>query len=252
MCRSEPQMADRVTRTTASRGSSIVGSGTSSTRISCLPYHRFAFMSFRLSFAQRSRNGQRNRDCMRDIYDRAYSCALTFKYHALSAIIVVSLQRQEDMQDICPVAFRAYAALSAPLLAAEEALDIRDRLVHRPVDLALVVLELHVDANVHGRAAVRPRNLDASLVAAPPPGAPLDAPLGRIRVETGIPFLMASLDLGRHVETVPLLGSCSAHGGNVFGQIARVGQKAKGVLGRRGHRRGALVIGHGSSPPAVA
>src|SRR5215218_7936846 len=44
MWRSEPQMAQDVTLMIASRGSSIVGSGTLSQRISALPCHVMAFM----------------------------------------------------------------------------------------------------------------------------------------------------------------------------------------------------------------
>ena len=44
-CRSDPQMAVEVTRTMASRGLRILGSGTCSTRTSCVPYQHSAFMA---------------------------------------------------------------------------------------------------------------------------------------------------------------------------------------------------------------
>src|SRR5579862_4976657 len=43
-CRSEPQIAARLTLTIASRGFLILGSGTVSTRTSFLPYQQQAFM----------------------------------------------------------------------------------------------------------------------------------------------------------------------------------------------------------------
>src|SRR5579883_3584982 len=43
-CKSEPQIAVEVIFTMASRGLRRIGSGTSRTRTSCVPYQQFAFM----------------------------------------------------------------------------------------------------------------------------------------------------------------------------------------------------------------